>query len=219
MNTRKSTEVIGADPATVHEWMETGEALLVDVRETSEFDKEHIPGAMLLPLSSFDPEIFPKVPGKKIVLHCAVGKRSESAGKMLLAYGHSDVIHMSGGIEEWKKKGLETEIPYHPPLEGKAPEPVFLCPPPGEVLEKEYLRPLNISATNLATSIGVAHEIITGLIKADVPVTATLSLRLARYFSTAANFWLQLQTDHDLERARYSMGEEIRERIRPRVSV
>ncbi len=219
MNTHKSTEVISVDPATVHQWMETGEALLVDVRETSEFDKEHIPGAMLLPLSTFDPEIFPKVPGKKIVLHCAVGKRSESAGKMLLAYGHVDVIHMSGGIDEWKKKGLETEIPYHPPLEEKAPEPVFLCPPPGEVLAKEYMHPLSISAADLAVSIGVAHENVTDLIKAEAPVTATLSLRLARYFSTAANFWLQLQTDHDLERARYNMGEEIREIIKPRVSV
>ena len=218
MNARKEMNVMSVSPATVNEWMENGKALLVDVRETSEFDKEHIPGAMLLPLSAFDPDLFPKVPGKKVVLHCAVGKRSQSAGEMLMAHGYEDVIHMAGGLDEWKKAGFETEIPYHPPAAQKAPEPVFLCPPPGEVLTGEYMEPLGMDAAGLAASIGVASETITGLIAGEQPVTAALSLRLARYFSTAADFWLQLQADHDLERARHALGSEIRQTIRPRVS-
>jgi plasmid maintenance system antidote protein VapI len=45
-----------------------------------------------------------------------------------------------------------------------------------------------------------------------------LSLRLARYFSTAADFWVHLQVEHDLERARHSVGAEIRKQIRPRTA-
>jgi len=89
---------------------------LWNVRETSEYDQEHIPGAMLSPMSTFDPELFPTVPGKKVVLHCAVGKRSEAAGKMLLNEGYDGAIHMIGGIQEWKAAGYATEVQFvvHP---------------------------------------------------------------------------------------------------------
>jgi addiction module HigA family antidote len=218
MNKTKEKSVMSVDAATVHDWIETDQALLVDVRETSEFDKEHIPGAMLLPLSAFDPELFPTVPGKKVVLHCAVGKRSETAGKMLLNEGHNGIIHMTGGLEEWKKAGFETEIPYHPPTPEKTPEPVFLCPPVGEVLQGEYLAPLKLTGNDLADAVAVSYEIIDGVLEGKTPVTAELSLRFARYFSTAADFWLQLQSDHDLERARYKIGAEIKNKVRPRVA-
>ena len=214
----KETIVMSVNAATVNDWIENDQALLVDVRETSEFDKEHIPGALLLPLSAFDPELFPSIPGKRVVLHCAVGKRSETAGKMLLNEGYKDIIHMEGGLEEWKKAGFETEIPYHPPQEQKAPEPVFLCPPVGEVLSEEYLSPLGLDQNTLADSIGVSYEVVDGIISGKTSVTAELSLRLARYFSTAADFWLQLQSDHDLERARHKVGGEIRKKVKPRVA-
>lgn len=204
--------------ATVHDWIENNQALLVDVRETSEFDKEHIPGALLLPLSVFDPELFPTIKDKKVVLHCAVGKRSESAGKMLINEGFTDIIHMTGGIEEWKKEGFETEIPYHPPQEMKTPEPVFLCPPVGEVLQQEYLGPLGLNENQLAEALGISYEMIEGLLSGNTSVTAELSLRLARYFSTAANFWLQLQIDHDLEQARFKIGAEVKKNVSPRVA-
>lgn len=214
----KETIVMSVNAATVNDWIENDQALLVDVRETSEFDKEHIPGALLLPLSAFDPELFPSIPGKRVVLHCAVGKRSETAGKMLLNEGYKDIIHMEGGLEEWKKAGFETEIPYHPPQEQKVPEPVFLCPPVGEVLSEEYLSPLGLDQNTLADSIGVSYEVVDGIISGKTSVTAELSLRLARYFSTAADFWLQLQSDHDLERARHKVGGEIRKKVKPRVA-
>ena len=98
----KPEAVKAADVRQIKEWLDRNDILLVDVRETSEYEVEHISGALLLPLSSFDPETFPHVPGKRIVLHCAVGKRSEAAGKMLLKEGHSDLAHMTGGLEAWK---------------------------------------------------------------------------------------------------------------------
>jgi len=218
MNGKKETTVMSVDAATVHGWIANDEAMLVDVRETSEFDKEHIPGAMLLPLSTFDPELFPTMPGKKVVLHCAVGKRSETAGKMLINEGYEGIIHMTGGLQEWKAAGFETEIPYHPPQRQAAPEPVFLCPPVGEVLLREYLEPLHLSAPDLAALLGVDSQDIEGVLAGTKTVTAEMSIRLARYFSTAGDFWLQLQTDYDMERARHAIGASVRSQITPRVT-
>ncbi|MGV6847464.1 MAG: HigA family addiction module antitoxin [Marinibacterium sp.] len=210
--------VRAVDVAQVKAWIDRNEILLVDVREPSEYECEHISGALLLPLSSFDPETFPVLPGKNVVLHCAVGKRSEAAGKMLLKEGHSGVIHMTGGIEAWKAAGYATEVQLLPPGEADAAQPVFLCPPPGEILRDEYLRPLGIQTADLARRIGVLDATLAGLVSGEVRVDVELSLRLARYFSTAADFWVQMQLDHDMERARHAIGEQIRTQIAPRTS-
>lgn len=211
--------VQSADAATVKAWLEQDKIVLVDVRETSEFDREHIPGAMLLPMSKFDAELFPSVPGKTVVLHCAVGKRSESAGKMLLKEGHSGAVHLSGGIDAWKAAGYATEIQFTPPVrpsESKPEQAVFLCPSPGEVLKEEYLKPHAITATDLAGILHVAESDITDLIAGVKSVDVVLSLRLARYFSTAASFWIHLQMEHDLEQARHRVGTQIKRDITPR---
>lgn len=214
---RPQSAVQAADVAQVRHWLDNNEILLVDVRETSEYEVEHIAGAVLLPLSSFEPDMFPTLPGKKVVLHCAVGKRSEAAGKMLLKEGHGDVIHMTGGIQAWKAAGYATEVQLEP--HGEEPgEPVFLCPAPGHVLMEEYLRPLGIAPQQLARAIHVLEGRVTDVLAGKSPVGVELSLRLARYFSTAADFWVHLQVEHDLERARHSVGEEIRKQIKPRTA-
>lgn len=221
MSDSPTSNVKSVDAATVNEWLEQDEIVLVDVRETSEYDQEHIPGSMLLPMSKFDPEIFPSFPGKKVVLHCAVGKRSEAAGKMLLSHGHQDAVHLTGGIEAWKAAGFATEIQITPaksPSELAAEQPTYLCPPPGSVLKEEYLEPLSITPQELADRIGVAETDIKNLINAELPVGVELSLRLARYFSTAADFWVHLQIEHDLEVARHKIGAQIRREISPRTS-
>ncbi len=101
--------VIDVEPRTVQRWIAAGEAMLVDVRETSEFEAERIPGALLMPLSFFEAERFPRIPGIKVVLMCAIGKRSAAAGKQLLKAGFSGVMHLKGGLGAWKEAGLETE--------------------------------------------------------------------------------------------------------------
>lgn len=215
----KTTQTVqSVDAATVRQWYDRNEILLVDVRETSEFEIEHIPGALLLPLSSFDPELFPTLPGKKIVLHCAIGKRSAAVGKMLLKEGHLDVIHLTGGIEAWKAAGYATEVQILPPEDApeKPAKPVFLCPPPGHVLTEEYLKPLKISERDLAGLIGISHDTVAALTAGNAIVDVELSLRLARYFCTAADFWVRLQLDHDLERARHKLGDDIRISVTPR---
>ena len=94
----------------IAKWLSSGEAFLVDVRETSEFEQEHIPGAMLVPLSMLDPKTFPRFQIKKLVLHCATGDRSAAAAKMLVKAGHRPPINMAGGIKAWREAGLNTEI-------------------------------------------------------------------------------------------------------------
>ncbi len=209
--------VKSVDVATVKSWLDRNEIVLVDVRETKEFEVEHIAGALLLPLSSFDPEVFPTLPGKRLVLHCAIGKRSEAAGKMLINEGHENVVHMEGGLGAWKAEGFATEVQILPP--DAAPDaPVFLCPTPGQVLHAEFLTPLKISPAELALRLKLSDAVVGNLLAGDIPVDVELSLRLARFFSTAADFWVHLQLEHDMERARHAMGENIRQEIRPRAS-
>ncbi len=219
MTAKTPRAVQAADVKQIKEWLDRNEILLVDVRETKEYEVEHIAGALLLPLSSFDAEYFPTLPGKNIVLHCAVGKRSEAAGRMLLNEGHTDIVHMTGGMDAWKAAGYATEVQLLPPGEAaKAATPVFLCPRPGVVLMEEYMKPLAITAPVLAQSIGVLEGRVIDLLAGDTSVGVELSLRLARYFSTAADFWVHLQLEHDLERARHKLGEQIRREISPRIS-
>ncbi len=210
--------VQNADVAQVKAWLDRNEILLVDVRETSEYEKEHIAGSVLLPLSSFEPDLFPSLPGKKVVLHCAVGKRSEAAGKMLLNEDYETITHMVGGLAEWKAAGYATEVQILPPDAEKKQEPVFSCPAPGKVLQDEYMGPLGISKADLAQRIGVMDGTLDGVMSGDSKVEVEMSLRLARFFSTAADFWVHLQLEHDLERARHAIGEQIRKDITPRTA-
>lgn len=94
----------------VKRWMEAGEAVLIDVREVAENQAERIPGAINLPLSSFDPAQLPAVPeGKRLVFHCRSGVRCGSAAERALAQGYEGEIHrLEGGIFGWKAAGGET---------------------------------------------------------------------------------------------------------------
>lgn len=218
MATDSQTDPIALTPDAVAARLAAGEIVLVDVRETREYDLEHISGALLMPLSELDAELFPVLSGKPVVLHCAIGKRSAAAGRMLIRAGHARVMHMEGGLTAWKAAGLPVEEAIPEAAAAANLAPLFLCPSPGAVLREEYLQPAGISAETLAGEIGVAVSTLHRLIAGERSVDAELSLRLARYFSTAADFWLQLQIEHDMERARHALGETIRSAIRPRAA-
>ena len=96
------------EATTLKVWMERGEAILIDVREPPEFATEHIPGARLLPLSTFDPTRVPQEAGKKVVLHCVMGMRSAQAGQKLLDAGYTTVYNFRGGVQAWKEAGYTT---------------------------------------------------------------------------------------------------------------
>jgi len=97
--------VTNATPEQVHAWLANGEILLVDVREPNEYAFERIHGALLYPLSTFDPKALPGE-GRKLVLQCGSGKRSLMAAHQLQAAGHGHLTHLEGGIQAWKAAGL-----------------------------------------------------------------------------------------------------------------
>lgn len=105
------------DPSTARQWIESGEAVLVDVREPDESAAERIEGAKLVPLSRFDPAQVPAPPaGGKVILHCRSGRRSSEARARLVQAGRSDVYSLEGGIEAWRSAGLPTHINRRAPI-------------------------------------------------------------------------------------------------------
>ena len=105
------------DARTALEWQLAGEAVILDVREASEYDFENIPGSVLLPLSFLDPQRAPAIFEKKVVVVCAMGKRAAAAQKQLAQYGIEGIYNLSGGIGAWKKAGLELQGGKHEVLD------------------------------------------------------------------------------------------------------
>ena len=66
---------------------------------------------------------------------------------------------------------------------------------PGQVLQEEFLTPLDMTANALATALRVPANRIGAIIRGERAVTADTAMRLARYFNTTAEFWLNLQDD------------------------
>jgi len=99
------TAITQARPEDIRAALAMGEVLLVDVREPNEYACERIPGALLYPLSTFEPAALP-AEGRKLVVHCAAGGRSMTAAQQLIAAGHTSVINLDGGIAAWIAAGL-----------------------------------------------------------------------------------------------------------------
>jgi addiction module HigA family antidote len=70
---------------------------------------------------------------------------------------------------------------------------------PGEVLQLEFLSPLDISAYKLSKAIGVPQTRVSQILKGNRRITADTALRLSKFFGTSAKFWLGLQDDYDIE--------------------
>jgi rhodanese-related sulfurtransferase len=82
--------------------------VLVDVREESEFAKDHLPGAIHLGKGIIERDIEARVPelNTELVLYCGGGFRSALAADNLQKMGYSNVISMDGGIRDWREKGF-----------------------------------------------------------------------------------------------------------------
>jgi len=86
-----------------------GEAMVIDVREVAEFAAGHIPGAINMPLSTFQASQLPDPKGRKLVLNCLGGKRSAMAlDKCSVAESFVDT-HLAGGFGAWQAAGLPVE--------------------------------------------------------------------------------------------------------------
>ena len=80
---------------------------------------------------------------------------------------------------------------------------------PGEILQEEFLVPLNISAYKLSKDIGIPQTRTSEIIKGNRRITADTALRLSRYFGNSAKFWLGLQDDFDIEQEKAEKLKEL----------
>ena len=95
---------------TLKNWLDKGEAVLVDVREPAEYRSAHIEGSTLIPLGTLSTTNLPDITGRKLVIHCHLGGRSSAACQHLLkTLPEADIYNLEGGIEAWASAGLPVQ--------------------------------------------------------------------------------------------------------------
>jgi addiction module HigA family antidote len=97
------------------------------------------------------------------------------------------------------------------PKKTKAIHPIH----PGETLREDFLKPLGLTANRLSIELRVRVTRVNDIVRGKRAITADTALRLARFFRTTPQFWMNLQANYGLELAEDARGAEIRERIRP----
>ena len=104
------THVTEISPQEAAAKSQSGEAVIVDVREKDEWDEEHIPDATHLSRGTIELDIEEKVPDLNalIICHCGGGGRSALAADSLQKMGYKNVRSMAGGFKAWKAAGLPT---------------------------------------------------------------------------------------------------------------
>lgn len=85
---------------------------------------------------------------------------------------------------------------------------------PGEILEKDFLEPMGITAYRLSKSIGVQQTRISQIIKGKMSVTANMATRLAKFFGTSAEVWMNLQSQYEIRKVK-EQNKAILDRISP----
>lgn len=103
-------QVFYVSPSDINGWRDADNVVIVDVREDNEWQEAHIPGAILMPLSTFDPAKIPDPHGKHLVFHCRSGRRCGMAAEKAVAAGYSGTIkRMEGGFLAWDTAGFDRE--------------------------------------------------------------------------------------------------------------
>jgi sulfur-carrier protein adenylyltransferase/sulfurtransferase len=109
---RVKAEIDEVDAVHARELLETGDPVIVDVREQDEWDEGHIPGAIHIPRGNLESRIESAVPGRDgaVVIYCASGNRSAFAAKTLEELGYEEVASLAGGFTDWKRNGFPVEL-------------------------------------------------------------------------------------------------------------
>ena len=89
---------------------------------------------------------------------------------------------------------------------------------PGEILRADFLGPMGVSVYVLAKAIKVPRSRVNDIVLGRRAITTDTALRLARYFGTTPEFWINLQARHDLDVAKDTLGRWIEREIRPRAA-
>ncbi|MFO7748423.1 MAG: HigA family addiction module antitoxin [Orrella sp.] len=86
---------------------------------------------------------------------------------------------------------------------------------PGEILREEFLAPLGMSANALSMALRVPAPRVNDIVRERRAITPGTALRLARYFDTTPEFWLNLQSTYDLKQAEQALGHIIHQEVSP----
>ncbi len=86
---------------------------------------------------------------------------------------------------------------------------------PGEILKEEFLAEFGLSANKLAQAIDVPANRVTAILHGRRNVTPDTALRLARFFGTTPEFWINLQASHDLSKAKVEVAAAIEKTVKP----
>ena len=86
---------------------------------------------------------------------------------------------------------------------------------PGKILREDFMEPMGLSINKLARDLVVPPNRISGIVNGKRAITADTALRLQRYFKIEAQFWLNLQSEHDLRIVKRKIWSDIKRRILP----
>jgi len=106
-----SSDINNISPKEAATLQSENKAVIIDVREDSEWKEKHIPGAIHIPLNQLTTRMAELEPYKnsKIITQCKSGGRSAKAYETLKSSGFNNTFNMSGGLDAWKKEGLSVE--------------------------------------------------------------------------------------------------------------
>src|SRR5688500_731047 len=107
------SEIEEIDAVRAFELRETESPVFVDVRERTEWDEGHVPGAVHVPKSHLESRVEQAVPDRDatVVVYCASGSRSVFAAEALQELGYHHVVSLSGGRTDWKRNGFPFDLP------------------------------------------------------------------------------------------------------------
>ncbi len=104
-------------PADTVARLKAGTAVLIDIREIDEYAREHIPGAVSLPVSALDNADLKLEAGQQAIFHCKSGMRTDSNCARLAQHVEGDAFMLEGGLDAWRAQGLPTKRDEKAPLE------------------------------------------------------------------------------------------------------
>jgi molybdopterin/thiamine biosynthesis adenylyltransferase/rhodanese-related sulfurtransferase len=109
---RVKAEISEVDASRGRELIESGDVVVVDVREQDEWDEGHIPGAVHIPRGHLEARIERAAadPSSPIVVYCSGGNRSAFAAKTLEEMGYEEVVSLAGGFTDWKRNGFPVQL-------------------------------------------------------------------------------------------------------------
>ncbi|HEY7390062.1 MAG TPA: HigA family addiction module antitoxin [Bryobacteraceae bacterium] len=94
---------------------------------------------------------------------------------------------------------------------------ITITPPhPGETIREDCIEPLGLNVNQLANKLGITAARLNEIVRGRRGITADTALRLARYFGTSPEFWLNLQSLYDLRMAQIKAGRQIEKTVKPR---